>query len=600
MTSSASRPQESSIVHVQPSGQKAVWLWRLRFTLLMLLAAIGAGCGKTDVGIDPTKNPKTNEPGGGAAVQAEPPVPASIIRFEDIAEQSGVRFIPTNGREAGRYTIVESLGTGVAVADLDRDDRLDIIAPGGGTFDKDGNPVGQRNGVFRQNDLLQFENIATGCGIDTGSAYTHGVAIGDWNNDGFVDVVITGFHAVRLFQNCGDGTFQDVTPEAELSQAEWATSAAFFDADNDGDLELYIVNYVEWQPDDDRRCMINGHRNVCPPARFDAVSDRLYDNLGDGSFHDVSQERGLEEGGKGLAVIAGDVDLDGDSDLYIANDTTANFLYLNQGDGRFVESALVSGCALGPTLQAEGSMGVAFSDFDLDGLPDIWVSNYENQSFAMYQSRAPGIFQHVSAVTGISAVGQLYVGFGTAALDADLDGDQDIFAGNGHVMYESARAPLRQEALLFENLAGQQFRNVIRESGEYGRSVHMARGVTPADLNQDGSMDLVVAHMNEPIAILKNTSRPQKHWVSLALVGRRSNRSAIGARAKVGTVVKLCTGGGSYLSDTDTPFTWAIDSASRRVEVEIVWPSGNRQSEKILSNRINTVVEHLATSPDPS
>lgn len=546
------------------------------------------GCGSAN-----ETGTKSNEGSAEPTSSASADIPESGIRFEEITKACGIHFTPRNGREAGRFAILESLGAGVAILDFDLDARPDIIALGGGAFDESGSPTGTDCGVFQQRAPLRFEDVAKQSGIDTRASYTHGVAVGDWNNDGFEDIVLTGFRSVRLYLNAGDGTFLDVTDSAKLSQDAWSTSAAFLDADNDGDLELYVVNYVDWKPEDRRECIVKGHRDICPPGEFAAQTDDLYRNDGDGGFTEVAKSAGLSEGGKGLAVIAGDVDLDGDTDIYVANDTTANFLYLNDGGGKFVESGLYSGCALGMSAEAEGSMGIEFADFNLDGDPDIWVSNYENQSFAMYQSRGSGNFQHVSSITGISSVGQLYVGFGTAGFDADLDGDEDIFAANGHVMYESAGgAPIRQLPLIYENIAGKEFRNVAKLTGDYGSSAHMGRGVAAGDLDGDGRVDLVVSHTNEPISVLRNTSERRGGWVSLNLVGRDSNRSAIGAFAVIdGKKPRLRKGGGSYLSDSADTLNWGVAEREDVMTVTIQWPSGRQQSTPVFANSANFVLE---------
>jgi hypothetical protein len=479
------------------------------------------------------------------------------------------------------------------MVDMDRDQMLDVIAIGGGTFDGSGIPQGRPHGIFRQRATLRFDDVSSLSGLCNDAAYSHGVSIGDWDNDGFEDVLITGFQSIRLFRNNGDGTFEDVSSAVGFPNDAWSTSSAFLDADGDGDLEFYIVNYVNWTPENNPECQVNGHRDVCPPGSFSAISDLLYNNNGDGSFQRISETSGLNEGGKGLAVISGDVDLDGDSDLYVANDTNANFLYINNGRGEFTDNALVAGCALGPTMDAEGSMGVEFADFNKDRLPDIWVSNYENQSFAMYESRAPGVFQHVSAIRGISAVGRLFVGFGTGAFDADLDGDQDIFAANGHVMYGEDMRPAPQMPLVYENLNGTMFRNVAALTGDFGTQVHMGRGVAIGDLNQDGRADLTIAHANEPISILQNTTPADSNWVAVELIGKTANRSAIGAYAIVNNSVRLVTGGGSYLSDSANQLIWAIPNGTKPVEIEIVWPSGVRQLQEISAATVNIVQERV-------
>ena len=475
-----------------------------------------------------------------ASVQTAPPLQkfenaGTKIRLTEITPDCGLSFLARTGQEDGRFTILESLGTGVAIVDLDRDQMLDVITVGGGTFDRNGIPQGRPHGIFRQRATLRFDDMSSNSGLCNDAAYSHGVSIGDWDNDGFEDVLITGFQSIRLFRNNGDGTFEDVSSAVSFPNNAWSTSSAFLDADGDGDLEFYIVNYVNWTPDNNPECQVNGHRDVCPPGSFDAISDLLYNNNGDGSFQRISETSGLNEGGKGLAVISGDVDLDGDSDLYVANDTNANFLYINNGHGEFTDNALVAGCALGPTMDAEGSMGVEFADFNKDRLPDIWVSNYENQSFAMYESRAPGVFQHVSAIRGITAVGRLFVGFGTGAFDADLDGDQD----------------------------------------------------------RDGRTDLAIAHSNEPFSILHNTSSTDSGWVAVELIGRTGNRSAIGVHAVVNDSVRLVTGGGSYLSDSSNQLIWAVPSGTKTSTIEVIWPSGVRQVQDISTNTVNILRERV-------
>lgn len=589
--SSAAEIAEARMTKVNRSSQalhlsSASWL-------LAVLLLVSPGCDSTD-------QPATAPVGEDSSVDLAnlpPDVPSdTAIRFEDVAAEWGVNFTPTNGKEAGHYTILESLGSGVAICDFDNDGRPDIVLPGGGTFDANGQPIGTPTGIFRQHRPSQFADTSDDCGIHSHGAYTHGVVFGDWNNDGFEDAVITGYQTVLLFRNNGDGTFEDVTEQSGIEHDHWATSAAFLDADGDGNLELFVVNYVDWWPDTDRRCIVKGHRDVCPPGEFEAAADSLYFNNADGTFSEQAEHRGIDEKGKGLAAIAGDIDLDGDTDLYVANDTTANLLYLNDGNGHFTESGLISGCALGATLEAEGSMGAEFADFNSDGLPDIWVSNYENQSFAMYQSRGPGIFQHVSGVTGITAVGQLYVGFGTVAFDADLDGDEDIFAGNGHVMYESGAGPATQQPLIYENIEGRLFRNIANLTGNYGRSVHMARGVACGDMDGDGLPDLVVSHMNEPVAILQNQSIRQGNSLQLRLKGRIGNRSAIGAtiRGPNGRALRLRISGGSYLSDSYASFTWGIDDADYPKDITVTWPDGTESTHPVSGEGGNLAVEPLA------
>jgi hypothetical protein len=556
-----------------------------RFFFLLAIVATLGGCQRPDA-------EKSTQPES-AGVR---PTVSTSIRLRDVAPECGTVFTPRTGNEANRFTILESLGSGIATVDIDQDQNLDIIAIGGGIFDSEGRPQGVPHGVFRQRRPWQFDNVSVPAGLASNSDYSHGIAAGDWNGDGFEDLLITGFQTTRLFLNSGDGTFA-TTPPTGISQQNWSTSAAFLDAENDGDLDFYVVNYVQWDPENNPPCFIAGHRDVCPPGQFEAVSDVLYENLGNDVFQPAATSAGLQPGGKGLAVIAGDVDLDADTDIYVANDTTPNVLYFNESSSKAIklhEDGLLAGCSLGPEMNAEGSMGVEMADFNQDGLPDIWVSNYENQSFALYECRVPRFYQHVSAIRGITSVGKMFVGFGTVAIDADLDGDEDIFAANGHVMYGKLSKPQPQTPLLFENRGENGFLNVASLTGEYGQRNHMGRGVAVGDMDCNGLNDLVVSHANEPISLLQNESGGSRNWVSLRLIGTQSNRSAIGASARLNGAIKLVTGGGSYLSDSANILNWGLSEVhASEVEVEVFWPSGRKQNEVIRTRQVNTVVERF-------
>ena len=507
------------------------------------------------------------------------------ISFEEKTAPSTIEFIPRNGQESGNYSILESLGTGVGICDYDLDGKFDILAPGGGQFDEAGTPIGLETGLFRQIGDWKFAGAADVAGLTNESFYSHGVVIGDWNSDGFPDCLITGYHGIVAYENCGDGTFEEITDLLGIHPQAWSTSGAFGDFDNDGFLDLYLVNYVDWRPELNHECIVRGHRDVCPPGQYTATTDQIWWNQKDGTFIESTVDHGVLEGGKGLAVLSGDIDLDGDVDLYVANDTTPNRLYFNNGVGVFEEQGLVSGTSLGMNAEAEGSMGVELADFNQDLIPDLWVSNYENQSFALYQGQAPGIFQHVSDVTGITAVGKVYVGFGTASLDADLDGDEDIFATNGHVMYHARNTEIHQLPLIFENQAG-RFENVADQAGDYASSPHMGRGLSVGDFNQDGKPDVVISHTNENISVLQNASITDGHGITVQLIGRDSNRDAIGsvviARAinqpDIAPKMRFVRGGGSYLSTHAPRLYFGFPAVIKEITLEIRWPSGKVES----------------------
>jgi len=531
---------------------------------------------------------------------------ATSIRFQDVAAELGLNFTAVTGQESNLYSILESLGSGIVFCDYDRDMQPDLVIPGGGSFDEKHLPVGTASAIFRQTPSGRFTATVEQAGLPIPDFYTHGINSADFDNDGFCDLLFTGFHGLMLLHNEGDGTFTQVSPDVWDAEHHWSTSSAFLDVDNDGDLDVYITNYVQLTPGDDRECVVKGRRDVCPPGEYAAVADQLIVNNGDGTFKDGSVDAGLIPGGKGLAVISGDIDADGDCDLYIANDTTPNVLYINDGKGHFSEEGLVSGSALGANGESEGSMGVEFADFNSDGRTDIWVSNYENQSFAMYECRGVNIFQHVSAVRGITAVGQMFVGFGTAALDADGDGDLDLFATNGHVMYHATGSPRQQTPLILENHSGPRFRNVATFAGEYSSTPHEGRGLSRADFDRDGRIDVAISHCNAPVALLRNVSETEScEWITLQLTGRSSNRDAIGAVVRLETgdesTVSLRTNGGSYLSSHSNSMTFTLQRSKNTRDknaVEIVWPSGLRSRHPIEVRSIAFCVEPLAlTTP---
>jgi hypothetical protein len=527
---------------------------------------------------------------------------STAIRFQDVASEMGVNFTAVTGQEAHLYSILESLGSGIAFCDFDRDMRPDLAIPGGGHFDENRLPVGNASALFRQTPTGQFVTAADSAGLPLPDFYTHGINSADFDNDGFCDFLFTGFHGMMMLHNNGDGTVSQIEPGGSEIEQRWSTSSAVLDVENDGDLDIYITNYVNLSPGDYGECIVKGRRDVCPPGEYAAIDDQLLLNNGDGTFNDGSENARLIPGGKGLAVISGDLDHDGDCDLYVANDTTPNVLYINDGSGHFSEEGLVSGSALGANGESEGSMGVEFADLNSDGRTDIWVSNYENQSFAMYECRGLNMFQHVSAVRGITAVGQMFVGFGTTALDADCDGDMDLFATNGHVMYHATGSPRQQTPLIFENHSGTRFQNVAPFAGEYSSTPHEGRGLSRADFDSDGRVDVAISHCNAPVALLRNVSETESpDWVCLQLVGRSSNRDAVGAIIRFATgdetTVLLQTNGGSYLSSHATQKTITLRRSKNKPaddSVEVVWPSGIHSRHPIEGRSVVFCVEPLA------
>ena len=538
------------------------------------------------------------------------------FQFREMSNTAKVFFTPKNGEETGHFSILETLGSGVALFDYDNDHDLDLLVLGGGTYNETPLPIGLKPALYRNEGFWTFTDVTEESGISTPPFYSHGVSIADFNNDGWTDFLVSGYGGLSLWENQTDGTFQHVSQTCGLHSDLWNTSTGWGDLNNDGNLDLYVVRYVNWSFGNHPRCLTGtGEREVCGPKDFEDVSDLVFLNQGEGSFQEHSKETGLAEDGKGLAVILADLDLDSSIDIYVANDTTPNFLYWNSGNGILEEAGVSSGTALGEEALADGSMGIDVADFNQDGLPDLWVSNYERQLFALYRNEGQRLFHHVSRHTGISAVGRTYVGFGTLFLDVDLDGDEDLFATNGHVMRVPKNSDVYQFPLLFENLEGTRFENVASGAGEYLLKTHMGRGLSQGDLDNDGDLDLVISHINQPIAILQNetimkheeqatrNSTPQQNvtqrdsWLRLKLVGRTSNRDAIGAtvtlRTQGRTYMKQIKGGGSYLSSSDLRVTFGLGKQNTIDEVEIRWPSGIKSRHARL--RVNE--EHRLLEP---
>jgi len=562
----------TTTVQPRPSQQTA------QACVLLLLAGIClAGC--TQQPPPASEPPPPEAPAGGADAVARDP-----LQFAEEAQARGVAFTAVNGEEAGNLAILESLGCGVGLLDIDSDGDLDLFAVGGGGFaDGSCDPVAVGDGFFLNTGQGQFTDATAKGGIRRGSFYAHGVEVGDFDGDGFSDLVITGYDGLRLLANMGDGSFREVPPaEHGIASDGWHSTAAAADFDGDGHLDLYCVRYVDWSPDNNPPCVVQGHRDVCPPGEFNGVTDRLWISDGAGGFRDASSAAGIVEGGKGLGAVAADLDLDGDTDLYVANDTTPNRLYRNGGDGTLAECGLVAGVALGETGEPEGSMGTDVGDANLDGLPDLWVANFESQAFGLYRNFGGATFEHASGVSGITAVGAVYVGFGTMFLDVDLDGAEDLFVANGHVMQFPTLTPLKQNPLLFRNSGRGLFANVANAAGPYFQTGHMGRGAAAGDLDGDGDPDIVVSQTNEPLAVLVNTANASPQSLSVRLVGTHANRDALGSTAILTTdsrqLLRQVKGGGSYLSAGSRELVWGLQPGEKPVSLTIRWPGGKEST----------------------
>ena len=529
-------------------------------------------------------------------VSSQSPQPSragtSAVQFRDITEESGVSFVQTNGAEAGHFAILESLGSGVGISDFDCDGRMDCLLAGGGTFSPKPVPISQKMGLYRNLGAWSFSRVDQSCALQHPEFYNHGVSTADFNNDGFEDFLVTGFGAIALYANNGDGTFENVTAEAMPFPVKWTTGAAWGDINSDGCLDVYVANYVNWSFAHNPRCIRNGRQDVCAPAEFAALDDQLFVSNQDGTFIEGTQSAKLVEGGKGLGVLAADFNVDGHIDFYVANDTTSNFLYLGDGTGRLEERGFACGVAVDDKATPNGSMGLDTADTNNDGRPDIWVANFEDENFALYENLGDGLFQHRSRRRGVSATRNTYVGFGTSFLDFELDGDQDIVVTNGHVMVHRVNSPIRQRPILFENQNG-RFENVAASIGGYFAQDHLGRGLAVGDLDNDGAPDLTITHINEPVALLKNDSSTH-NWLAVTLVGVKSNRSAIGTRITVDTSSSerhlQVTSGASYLSSNSRRQHIGLGNVSVVTRLEIRWPDGQQSILKSIPSKQHIMV----------
>jgi RNA polymerase sigma factor (sigma-70 family) len=547
--------------------------------------------------------------------------------FRDVTRGSGVDFTYRNGEEAGQYTLLETLGGGVALIDYDNDGLLDLFVTGGGYFTgPDGKLIkGHPCKLYRNLGNWRFQDVTTDAGLGDVVFYTHGAAVIDYDCDGWPDLLVTGYDGLALFHNEPDGKggrrFVDVTKRAGLAGAGWHTSAAWADLDGDGFADLYVCRYVNWSMTNNPiRKDALGRRDVCLPKAFAAQPHALYRNNGDGTFTDVSKEAGLrvprtekdyeqldwlsgdgrgvlrgadrqKEYGKGLGVVMVDVNGDGKPDIFVANDTTGNFLYVNRsvpGHIRLKEIALPAGVALDTRGVACGSHGVAAGDYDGSGRPSLWCTNSEGEAPGLYRNefgRFRETFRYVTPQAGITAAGHVSPDWGTGFLDIDNDGALDLVIVNGHRTRYPECSPRGQWPMLLHNDGKGKFTFVSRQAaGPYFQSPHQGRGLAVGDLDNDGRLDLVISNVNEPVALLRNVAPaegPRAHWLGIEVVGDR-HREVTGARVVVerdgAELTRFATGGGSYLSSGDRRLLFGLGKSEKVRRVRVFWPSGREQS----------------------
>ncbi|NNF62374.1 MAG: CRTAC1 family protein [Gammaproteobacteria bacterium] len=506
--------------------------------------------------------------------------------FVDAAKSTGLVFNHVSGASGDDFHLPWIMGAGVALIDYDNDGDLDVYFIQGGAIDV-ASPGSPWNQLFR-NELvptgtLRFTDVSATAGVaDTG--YGMGVAVGDVDNDGNLDLFVTNYGPDRLFRNNADGNFALVAGPWNNIPTPFSASASFFDMDADGDLDLYVTGYAAL---DDKPCFgASGRRDYCAPEMYRPVRDRLYRNDGDWRFTDVSAASGIHAAhAHGLGVVAADFTDDGLQDLFIANDGRANSLWINNGDGSFAERALASGVALNIDGMAEAGMGIALGDYDGDGSDDLFLSHFTGQTNTLYRNRGGGLFQDVTAAANLGTASLGFTGFGTGWIDQDNDGWPDLFVANGTVAADSPggvtdQAAYAQRNQFFRNLSNGQFEE-ITGFAKSDAGIQVSRGTAFGDVDNDGDTDIVVANNNGPAELLLNRNTDSA-WLRLVLIGTDSNRDAAGARVAISmsggaTLWRHVATDGSYLSANDRRVHFGLGGATAIERVQVIWPSGRRE-----------------------
>ena len=536
--------------------------------------------------------------------------PAPDVQFADVTQAIKIDFKQENSATSNKY-LVETMGGGVALFDYDNDGRLDIFFTNGAKIE-DPMPDGKLpdksdrkfwNRLYHQNADGTFTDVTEKAGLTRmpQSYYGMGVAIGDYDNDGFEDIYVTGYGGNTLYHNNGNGTFTDVTKTAGVGAGGWSASAGFFDYDNDGKLDIFVTRYLDWSFKTNRYCgeQKPGYRAYCHPDNYEGATNILYHNNGDGTFTDVSAKAGIANpNGKGLGVSFADYDGDGFTDIFVANDSVQCFLYHNNGNGTFSEVGLLAGVGYNEDGKAFAGMGADFSDFDNDGRPDIVATDLSNERYMLFRNNGDGTFRDVTNASGLGGATLAFSGWSTHLFDFDNDGWKDLFVAQGHVMdtiqLTSPNLKYMQPPLLLRNESG-HFKRVIL--GPAFETEWAGRGAAFGDLDNDGDVDIVVSNVGQKATVLRNDGGNHSHWLGIQTIGKKSNRDGIGSRVKVVSAsgftqyftVNTAVG---YLSASDKRLIVGLGADSTAKLVEIRWPSGIVQKlENVKAGQMLKVTE---------
>ena len=524
------------------------------------------------------------------ALAAQPQNSSLGFRFTDVTTQAGIQFEHNSGAFGGKF-LPETLGSGCAFLDYDRDGWQDILLINGA--DWPGHKKSRTTlRLYRNNRNGTFTDVTTRAGLDV-ELYGMGVAVGDYNNDGFPDILITCVGQNRLFRNTGKGTFVDVTNSSGLGKREgFSTSALWFDYDRDGLLDLFVCNYVKWSPETDVFCSLDGkHKSYCTPEAYRGATCWLFHNRGNGTFEDVTPTSGIfDSSSKSLGVALFDQNRDGWPDLLVANDTQPNKLYRNQHNGTFKDSAVEAGIAFSSEGKARAGMGIDIADFENSGTPGVGITNFDNEMIGLYRMTGRS-FEDIAPQSGVGIASRNSLGFGCSFLDVNLDGWLDFAVANGHID-ETVRnirgnVGYAQPPQLFLNNQHGSFHDVAPEAGGGFNQPKVGRGLAYGDFDRDGDLDLLITTNNGPAYLYRNDQLAGNRSIRFHLVGTKSNRDAIGATVQVLagdlTQSRMVKGGSSYLSQSELPVTFGLEKRDRVDRVVINWPSGRTEDYKDLS-----------------
>ncbi|HTA45052.1 MAG TPA: CRTAC1 family protein [Bryobacteraceae bacterium] len=526
------------------------------------------------------------------------PAESPNVKFTDVTASAGIHFVHNAGK-AGKKYLPETLGSGAAFIDMDGDGWIDILL----INSKDWTARGRKSlcALYRNNHNGTFTEITAGSGLDV-EMYGIGVSVGDYDNDGRDDIYITALEGDHLFHNEGGGRFRDVTKTSGINNASFGTSAAWFDYDKDGKLDLFVANYVQWSPKLDLYCSLDGStKSYCTPESYKGTQSKLYHNLGNGRFEDVTAKAGLGDAtGKALGVTVIDYDADGWPDLFVTNDTQPNKLYHNNHNGTFGELGMSAGIAFGEDGVARGAMGTDWADYDRSGRAHLLVGNFSNQMLGLYHNEGKGLFVDEAPRSTVGRESLLSLTFGTFFFDYDLDGYPDILTANGHIEEEIGRVQpkisYKETPLLFRNLAGKKFENVSPKMGEAFAVPMVARGAIYGDYDHDGDLDVLFSTNNGPARLLRNDGGNRNHWLSIRTAGTKSNRDGIGAVVRIesasGKQWNMVRSGSSYASQSDLALTFGLSADTLVKTIQVEWPSGMKQSfSGVQVNQLITIDE---------